>query len=143
MSVFGFPNDEDEKERWIKSLPNIHLTDKTGHIGVCERHWPLNYPRVRVKSGKYHPVNPPSLFGSPNSVFPQTHSTQSRDVTQRGVTSEARAKTSQNVAESTNAAPTNTRTWEELDSYTKIYHYFVIRPLILFPCISYMVGHLR
>ena len=77
---------------------------------VMERHWSPIYPRVRVKSAKYRPVDPPSLFGFPISLFPQTHSTQSRDVTQRGVTSEETAKTSQNVAESTNAAPTNTLT---------------------------------
>ena len=88
-SVFRFPNEEGEKQRWISSLPNILPACDTKNLGVCEKHWPVDYPTISVK-GKRRPANPPFIFGLPKSFLPQTYYSSSRDVDTRKVSSEAR-----------------------------------------------------
>ena len=42
VSVHGFPSDEEEKQRWIDTLPNV-LGKISSNTVVCVKHWPLNY----------------------------------------------------------------------------------------------------
>ena len=69
--VFGFPTEEDECRKWTNALPNIiHNVTKT--TGVCEKHWPPGYERIR-KKGFDRPKHPPSVFhGIPATFLPQT-----------------------------------------------------------------------
>lgn len=65
LKIFGFPSDKEQCEIWIRALPNteIRVEDvyKNNNIGVCERHWPSNYPTV--KRGNHNsPANPPTVF---------------------------------------------------------------------------------
>ena len=47
--VFGFHTEEDECRKWTNALPNIiHNVTKT--TGVCEKHWPPGYERIRKKA---------------------------------------------------------------------------------------------
>ena len=88
--MFRFPKDPIEEKRWIQSLPNILTTVTTKNIGVCVRHWPEGYPTVSVK-GHLRPALPPSVFGVPKTILPQTEvKTYGRDVKKRKVSSDVR-----------------------------------------------------
>ncbi len=70
-TVFRFPNDATERNRWLASLPNKDLT-WTEHIGICENHWPSDYTRKSVQGGGIQPTEPPTIFAStiPISCIP-------------------------------------------------------------------------
>ena len=68
-SVFRFPRDAAENERWRKVIPRENIPDSPDTV-VCERHWPPNY-EYTVYRGKRRPVNPPSIFTDvPASMIP-------------------------------------------------------------------------
>ena len=69
--IFRLPSSKrnaQERERWIKSLPNsIH---DSVYTSICERHWPPGYNTISVH-GKLRPADPPSIFrGVKKSLLP-------------------------------------------------------------------------
>ena len=69
VQVFRFPNDEDEKKRWLKVIPRDNIPDHPNTV-VCERHFPSGYATVNFK-GKARPKDPPSVFDNlPSSLLP-------------------------------------------------------------------------
>ena len=47
-SVFSFPTDDEERKRWIKSIPNqIDRNKNLSNIGICSKHWPASFPTVQ------------------------------------------------------------------------------------------------
>jgi len=69
--VFKVPKDGLERQRWLSVLPpreNFSLDpDK---FFICERHWPSDYPVIKLPGGYTRPVDPPSLFDVPSSCLP-------------------------------------------------------------------------
>ena len=59
-----------------KSLPNVLSCNVTKNIGICNKHFPLDCPRVIKKpGGSLVPTVPPSIFGTTKtSLFVQTTS---------------------------------------------------------------------
>lgn len=97
VSIYSFPSDADECERWVKALPNQLTCKVSRNIGVCAIHWPPNFPTVSVK-GKKRPRDPPTLFGStPSSFVQQSPVYKTRDVNNRLVTAESRLSVSKKV----------------------------------------------
>ena len=70
ISVFRFPKNIEERERWIKSIPRngLLVTDETV---VCSLHWSSDSEMMK-KNGKWRPVNPPHIFSDdiPPSQLP-------------------------------------------------------------------------
>ena len=60
VSVFRFPNNEDEKQAWISAIPNAELTVSKDTV-VCDLHWPSGFEKVS-KNGKPRPKDPPSVW---------------------------------------------------------------------------------
>ncbi len=88
VTVYGFPSDEVERQRWISAMPNI-LPKVTPTMGVCRLHFPRDVKMKRIK-GHNIPVDPPSIFaGIPPSFCVQTPN-HHRDLERRCVTSEKR-----------------------------------------------------
>ena len=87
--VFGFPTEEDECRKWTNALPNIiHNVKKT--TGVCEKHWPTGYERMR-KKGFDRPKHPPSVFhGIPATFSSQTLVSSPRETEKRKVDFDSR-----------------------------------------------------
>ena len=74
VTTFSFPEDPNERESWIKSLPNILTCQVSKNIGICEKHFPPDCPRVKKRGGSCVPVVPPSIFGTTkSSLFVQTN----------------------------------------------------------------------
>ena len=68
-SVFRFPQDSNENERWRKAIPrdNIPLSNDTV---VCAAHWPDNF-ELKMVRGKRRPIHPSSMFKNiPPSMIP-------------------------------------------------------------------------
>ena len=104
VTVYGFPNEEEERNRWVRALPNT-IKKVTQYIGICASHWPEDTEMVKIK--RYNrPINPPSIF--PNclpSNFIQTASSSLRDVENRRVSSSVRS-----------SIPDELETFESLDN---------------------------
>ena len=73
LSVYRLPSDENEREAWIRAVPNANLTVSKNTV-ICELHWPDNFEIVKVRGGKLRPKNPPSIWPSsiPPSQIPTT-----------------------------------------------------------------------
>ena len=69
VTVFRFPDNADERERWINSLPNDGF-QFTVSKRICSKHWPIDYRHRVVKGGAKVPVDPPSIFQVPQSCIP-------------------------------------------------------------------------
>ncbi len=73
VTVYGFPSDEVERQRWTSAMPNI-LPKVTPTMGICHFHFPRDVKMKRIK-GHNIPVDPPSIFaGIPPSFCVQTKS---------------------------------------------------------------------
>ena len=69
ISVYRFPEDETEKEKWIKAVPNANLR-VTRDTVVCELHQPSGFEEIKV-NGKSGPKDLPSIWpGVPSSQVP-------------------------------------------------------------------------
>ena len=51
--VYRFQKNKDEREQWIKSVPNANL-NVTNNTVICQ-HWPSNFDNIEVH-GKIHPI---------------------------------------------------------------------------------------
>lgn len=91
VSVYCFPKDETEKQKWIDALPNI-INRVTPHIGICSKHWPLDAPFIKIR--RYlRPQHPPTIFpGCPTTMLRQTVPSSSRQVDERGISSSSRGE---------------------------------------------------
>ena len=65
IRVFSFPKDPNRRTAWVSALPNV-LQKVTNNMGVCENHWPPNFPTIIVK-GHDLPLNPPSIWSVPDA----------------------------------------------------------------------------
>ena len=79
ISVYRFPKDHAERERWINSIPNKSLKVNDDTV-VCRLHWPEDAVMFK-RYGKDRPKHPPSLFkGIPKSqlrtILPPLRTTQ-------------------------------------------------------------------
>ena len=69
ISVYRFPKDEPEKEKWIKAIPNANLRVSKDTV-VCALHWPPGFEEIKV-NGKSRPKDLPSIWpGVPHSQVP-------------------------------------------------------------------------
>ena len=70
-TVFRFPTDKDEQQRWIDVIGKINKDlIVNNETVVCENHWQTGYETVR-KKGKCRPKYPPSIFeGIPYRIIP-------------------------------------------------------------------------
>jgi len=88
VTVFTFPKDEGELERWLAALPN--RVNVTSSSVVCRKHWPEDAPMKKIKR-HFRPIYPPSIFpGVPPSNFQQIKPSPSRNVERRGLSLEVR-----------------------------------------------------
>ena len=71
IKLYRFPNNEDERNVWIRCLPNDEFT-WTESKRVCIEHWPPEFPtRIVNRNGTVGPAVPPSVFaGVPPSCVP-------------------------------------------------------------------------
>ena len=66
IPVYHFLKNEDEREQWIKSVPNTNLNVNNNTV-IFQQHWPSNFDTIEVH-GKIYPKNPPSVWlGVPSS----------------------------------------------------------------------------
>ena len=69
VSVYRLPSDPEERKRWMKAIPRDNIPDKPDTV-VCAKHFPPNFPVVKVK-GRERPKDPPSIFENlPKSLLP-------------------------------------------------------------------------
>ena len=54
IPVYRFPREEEEKQNWIKVIPNDNLTVNQNTV-ICELHWPEDYEKIKAKGGKLRP----------------------------------------------------------------------------------------
>ena len=59
VRVFGFPKDSGKRIAWINALPN-KVESVTDYMGICEKHWPPDFPIIGVKDHDLL-LNPPSV----------------------------------------------------------------------------------
>ena len=90
VTVYGFPNEPEQQDCWVKSLPNKLTCKVSKYIGICAKHWPTDCHKVKLPGGSYRPIDPPSIFNTNKSYLPQTLVSKPRDIQNRGVSSETR-----------------------------------------------------
>ena len=110
IRVFSFPKDPNRSTAWVSALPNV-LQKVTNNMGVCEKHWPLNFPTIRVK-GHDLPLNPPSIWSVPDS-FCRQHKSRDRLVKNRGIDAESRGSIADTSGE-VKIDPNRIQSWEPL-----------------------------
>ena len=65
VPTFSFPKEQEERIRWIKSIPYLSEEEYNSYkstVAVCEKHWPPNYETVKTVNGRFRPKHPPSIF---------------------------------------------------------------------------------
>lgn len=70
--VFRLPRDEVERQRWINMIPpRENFVINPANFFICERHWPVDTPMVKIPGGSTRPACPPSIFTNvPPSCLP-------------------------------------------------------------------------
>ena len=69
VRVFRFPKKPADMKVWIRALPYRDLNVNSNSV-ICVKHWPENYPTVKLR-GKERPLNSPSVWpGVPESCIP-------------------------------------------------------------------------
>ena len=56
LSVFRFPTNTDEQQKWIQAVPNANLKVTKSTV-ICELHWPDNFEKVKMQGEKFRPRN--------------------------------------------------------------------------------------
>ena len=51
VTVYSFPKEASEQERWVPNLPNKLTCNISKNIGVCAKHWPVDCAKVKVRGG--------------------------------------------------------------------------------------------
>ena len=47
IPVYRFPKNKDEREQWIKSVPNANL-NVTNNTVIFQQYWPSNFDTIEV-----------------------------------------------------------------------------------------------
>ena len=72
--VFRLPKDQSERQSqsWINQIPpRENYTIQQDKYFICERHWPVDVPMVKIPGGLTVPACAPSIFrGVPASCLP-------------------------------------------------------------------------
>jgi hypothetical protein len=69
--VFRLPKDESERQKWLDKLPpRENFVIDSAKFFICERHWEINPPVVKLPGGSTRPSIPPSVFNVPTSCLP-------------------------------------------------------------------------
>ena len=93
-TVYRFPQNPDDRKRWIQSLPNRPL-NISKDIHICYKHFPPDCPKNIAPGGALIPKVAPSIFGDTNSNFLIQTVTPTRGPEKCNVTTaESRALTS-------------------------------------------------
>ena len=100
--------------RGINALPN-KVENLTDYMGICEKHWPPNFPTVRVK-GHDLPLNPPSVWSVPDSFYRQLKSPD-RDVKKRCIDVESRRSFSDATPDEIEVDPDRIESWKSLVNF--------------------------
>ena len=89
LSVYGFPKDPNELQKWLSRLPNeISADSVTRNMGVCSLHWPPDVPLMR-RARHMVPSIPPSIFPDVQAqrfYIPRTTRTTLRNKFLKGAT---------------------------------------------------------
>ena len=72
VTVYGFPNEPEQQDRWEKSLPYKLTCEVSKYIRICAKHWPTDCHKVKLPGGSYRPIDPPSIFNTNKSYLAQT-----------------------------------------------------------------------
>ena len=82
---------------------------------MCEKHWPKDFPRQKCQCPLgYIPIYPPSEFGTtPACCLPQTPSVVKRNIGNRNVSAESRAKRAKLDNDQCNLI----KCWDDLKTY--------------------------
>ena len=67
VTVFVFPRDENQRELWFNSLPNV--VEDTPAKRICVKHWPPGY-KITWRMGSEVPDEVPSVFQCSKIVLP-------------------------------------------------------------------------
>lgn len=69
--VFRLPKNENDSQKWLDTIPprDNYVIDPATFF-ICERHWPLDTPMVKIPGGSTRPTCPPSIFNVPSSCLP-------------------------------------------------------------------------
>lgn len=69
--VFKIPKNEEDRQKWLAVLPpRENFVVDPDRFFVCEKHWPADFPTVRLPGGITRPAAPPSIFHVPASCLP-------------------------------------------------------------------------
>ena len=69
--VFRLPKQTEESKTWLDVLPPRENYDLDPlKFFICEKHWPVNTPMMKIPGGSTRPVEPPSIFDVPPSCLP-------------------------------------------------------------------------
>ena len=75
IPVYCFPKNKEERQQWIKSVPNANL-NVTNNTVICQQYWPSNFDTIEVH-GKIRPKNPLLVWpGVPSSQIPTLSAVQ-------------------------------------------------------------------
>ena len=83
VSIFRFPYNEKEKERWVNALPN-KITDLTNEQAYVRNTGQIVISKLKGKRERERPAGPPSVFkGIPNSFSALTLVQKTRNLKKR------------------------------------------------------------
>ena len=68
--VFRLPTKTRESQIWLDVLPQKETVLDPLIFFICENHWPINTPMMKIPGGFTRPVEPPSIFDVPPSCLP-------------------------------------------------------------------------
>ena len=54
VTTYSFPDEPAERELWIRSLPNVLTCKISNNIGVGEKHFPPDCPRIEKPGGRLY-----------------------------------------------------------------------------------------
>ena len=71
VPTYRLPKDPEERERRIKAIPRDNVPKNSNNTVICVKHFPVNFPVIKVK-GRERPRDPPSIFNDiPKSLIPK------------------------------------------------------------------------
>ena len=114
ITVYSFPSNPEEQERWKKNLPNVLTCKISKTIGICSKHWSPDCPMKKARGRFLIPTVPPSKFGETNrTYFTQSLVSPSRNIEGRNLTSESRALCAEVLAKEMDTI----KCWDSLVKY--------------------------
>ena len=52
ISMFSFPKDSEEREKWLQALPNI-IKEALPSMKICSLHWPLDAAMEKIPNTRH------------------------------------------------------------------------------------------